>query len=293
MGEAVISTPLVTVAEEEVKPSSAASEVFVWRLQLCLLFSEIKDSEERVYELLHLEKDKDLKIYANSLVEFRNRMKTQMLSVNVPVYNGDGNLVNPGTGYMFQVFNRVYVRNLHFQLERRSKQRLNISRYYRGIIVDIDYDLVDSMYKPMTVVHHGFGPWDVTASTVYLAKSRAVPRKSTTPFTSDETYPKRFANSDAGSVHPATPDPTPSACFEVEITPEESTHSFTPETVASISDDISGSKQDVPRVRNYDMDRGAETKLLGKSLSSDYSQGFYLDETIRTKGKIVLRELVL
>ncbi|KAJ1355588.1 hypothetical protein KIN20_013047 [Parelaphostrongylus tenuis] len=419
-------------------------------------------NEERVYEPPHLDSIDDLKMYANSLVESRKRIKTQMLPVYVPVYGEDGKLVNPGTGYMFQVFDRVYVRNPHFQFEcRSSKLRPHIARYYRGVIVDIDYDLVDSMYKvsywednPHQIDLMGssdwpvaddtydccsswFGPWDVTASTAHLAKLRAVPaefcndhmvtkrqtidmrcrcetpgcvgfanmrcsRKLSTecclksPYdcayhkrngrspqvevdsstvsdggshspstfqhsrtprfretsgllaypiksdgfstveertlsnshsrhsekrytfrdgllvevsggdlntlprrgappvlrkrrlsepeevilpsvgsherwftqlpseerseiasTSDETYLMQFANSDADSLRSTTPSPTPSACYEVEISPEDSTRSFTPEAVESISHDMPRSKPGVSRARDYDTDHDA------------------------------------
>ncbi|VDK82842.1 unnamed protein product, partial [Cylicostephanus goldi] len=94
------------------------------------------------------------------------------------------------------------VRNPHFQFDcRSSKQRPHIARYYRGIIVDIDEDLVDSMYKILyweddphdidamsssqwpaaddtyDCTSSWFGPWDVTASTTHLAKLRTVPGK--------------------------------------------------------------------------------------------------------------------
>ncbi|KHJ83593.1 hypothetical protein OESDEN_16706 [Oesophagostomum dentatum] len=101
----------------------------------------------------HLDTVKDLKMYANSLVESRKRIKNTVSPIYIPVYNDEGKLMNPGTGYMFQIFDRVYVRNPHFQFDcRSSKQRPHIARYYRGIIVDIDEDLVDSMYKVSLVV---------------------------------------------------------------------------------------------------------------------------------------------
>ncbi|ETN73836.1 hypothetical protein NECAME_04228 [Necator americanus] len=158
------------------------------------------ENGEEEYENSHLDSVKDLKLYANSLVESRKKIKTAVAPVYVPVYNEENKLVNPGTGYMFQIFDRVYVRNPHFHYDcRSSKQRPHIARYYRGIIVDIDEDLVDSMYKILyweddphdidamssaqwpaaddtyDCTSSWFGPWDVTASTAHLAKLRAVP----------------------------------------------------------------------------------------------------------------------
>ncbi|KAK6046652.1 hypothetical protein COOONC_15843 [Cooperia oncophora] len=147
----------------------------------------------------HLDSVKDLKMYANSLVMSRKKLKQQVLPIYVPVYNEDGKLVNPGTGYLYQVFDRIYVRNPHYNVDfRTSRSRSHVARYYRGIIVDIDTDLVDSMYKVLyweddphdvdamsasewpaaddtyDCASSWFGPWDVTASTAHLAKLRSV-----------------------------------------------------------------------------------------------------------------------
>ncbi|CAJ0589649.1 unnamed protein product [Cylicocyclus nassatus] len=156
--------------------------------------------EGEEFETTQLDTVRDLKMYANSLVESRKRIKNTAAPVYVPVFSDEGKLMNPGTGYMFQIFDRVYVRNPHFQYDcRSSKQRPHIARYYRGIIVDIDEDLVDSMYKILyweddphdidamsssqwpaaddtyDCTSSWFGPWDVTASTAHLAKLRTVP----------------------------------------------------------------------------------------------------------------------
>ncbi|KAL6744242.1 hypothetical protein Aduo_017196 [Ancylostoma duodenale] len=163
------------------------------------------ENGEEEFESSHLDTVKDLKMYANSLVESRKRIKTTVAPIYVPVYNEEEKLVNPGTGYMFQIFDRVYVRNPHYHYDgRSSKHRPHTARYYRGIIVDIDEDLVDSMYKvlyweddPQVIdamssaqwpaaddtydcTSSWFGPWDVTASTAHLAKLRTVPAEYTT-----------------------------------------------------------------------------------------------------------------
>uniref|UniRef100_A0A7I4YZL8 Integrase catalytic domain-containing protein n=1 Tax=Haemonchus contortus TaxID=6289 RepID=A0A7I4YZL8_HAECO len=157
------------------------------------------DPAEDEYDNPHLDSVKDLKMYASSLVMSRKKLKQQVAPVYVPVYNEEGKLVNPGTGFLFQIFDRIYVRNPHYNHEyRASKSRSHIARYFRGIIVDIDADLVDSMYKVLyweddphdvdsmsasewpaaddtyDCASSWFGPWDVTASTAHLAKLRTV-----------------------------------------------------------------------------------------------------------------------
>ncbi|VDL76210.1 unnamed protein product, partial [Nippostrongylus brasiliensis] len=161
---------------------------------------KIKRRYDGELETPSLDSVKDLKMYANSLVESRKRIKTQVLPIYIPVYNEEGKLVNPGTGFLYHVYDRVYVRNPNYNSDcRSSKQRTHVARYYRGIIVDIDVDLVDSMYKILyweddphdidamsasqwpaaddtyDCASSWFGPWDVTASTGHLAKLRAVP----------------------------------------------------------------------------------------------------------------------
>ncbi|WKY13560.1 hypothetical protein Q1695_004420 [Nippostrongylus brasiliensis] len=161
---------------------------------------KIKRRYDGELETPSLDSVKDLKMYANSLVESRKRIKTQVLPIYIPVYNEEGKLVNPGTGFLYHVYDRVYVRNPNYNSDcRSSKQRTHVARYYRGIIVDIDVDLVDSMYKVLyweddphdidamsasqwpaaddtyDCASSWFGPWDVTASTGHLAKLRAVP----------------------------------------------------------------------------------------------------------------------
>ncbi|KAK6012002.1 hypothetical protein OSTOST_22859 [Ostertagia ostertagi] len=118
------------------------------------------DREEEEGDSSHLDTVKDLKMYANSLVMSRKRLKQQVLPVYVPVYNEEGKLVNPGTGYLFQLYDRIYVRNPHYNPDyRASKSRSHIARYYRGIIVDID-TIDGSMYK---VLYWEDDPHDVDA----------------------------------------------------------------------------------------------------------------------------------
>ncbi|KAK6027042.1 hypothetical protein OSTOST_06938 [Ostertagia ostertagi] len=168
----------------------------------------VQDREEEEGDSSHLDTVKDLKMYANSLVMSRKRLKQQVLPVYVPVYNEEGKLVNPGTGYLFQLYDRIYVRNPHYNPDyRASKSRSHIARYYRGIIVDIDTDLVESMYKVLyweddphdvdamspsewpaaddtyDCASSWFGPWDVTASTAHLAKLRTVAPEFCTEYT--------------------------------------------------------------------------------------------------------------
>ncbi|EJD75514.1 hypothetical protein, variant [Loa loa] len=128
-----------------------------------------------------------------------NRAKISCILGRYPAkFNDAGHVVDPGTGYLYEVGDCVYLRN--FEQEEtcmdRPKRRQNESRYYRASIVEVDYQNPDFMYKvcywdDIIDVDHlppnqwpGEGspsawvsPYDIAPSTADLARRRNVVRR--------------------------------------------------------------------------------------------------------------------
>uniref|UniRef100_A0A0R3RVT1 Integrase catalytic domain-containing protein n=1 Tax=Elaeophora elaphi TaxID=1147741 RepID=A0A0R3RVT1_9BILA len=128
-----------------------------------------------------------------------NRAKISCILGRYPAkFNDAGHVVDPGTGYLYEVGDCVYLRN--FEQEEtyidRPKRRYNDSRYCRASIVEVDYQNPDFMYKvyywdDIIDVDHlppnqwpGEGsllawvsPYDIAPSTADLARRRNVVRR--------------------------------------------------------------------------------------------------------------------
>ncbi|KAL3985129.1 hypothetical protein ACH3XW_37345 [Acanthocheilonema viteae] len=128
-----------------------------------------------------------------------NRAKISCILGRYPAkFNDAGHVIDPGTGYLYEVGDCVYLRN--FEQEETyvdcPKKRHNESRYYRASIVEVDYQNPDFMYKvcywdDIIDVDHlppnqwpGEGslsawvsPYDIAPSTADLARRRNVVRR--------------------------------------------------------------------------------------------------------------------
>uniref|UniRef100_A0A8R1XY72 Integrase catalytic domain-containing protein n=1 Tax=Onchocerca volvulus TaxID=6282 RepID=A0A8R1XY72_ONCVO len=128
-----------------------------------------------------------------------NRAKISCVLGRYPAkFNDTGHVIDPGTGYLYEVGDCVYLRN-SVQEEMyadRPKKRQNESRYYRASIIEVDYQNPDFMYKvcywdDIIDVDHlppdqwpGEGslsawvsPYDIAPSTADLARRRNVVRR--------------------------------------------------------------------------------------------------------------------
>ncbi|KAK6107871.1 hypothetical protein QQG55_29920 [Brugia pahangi] len=128
-----------------------------------------------------------------------NRAKISCILGRYPAkFNDSGHVVDPGTGYLYEVGDCVYLRN--FEQDEayidRPKRRHNESNYYRASIIEVDYQNPDFMYKvcywnDIIDIDHlppdqwpGEGslsawvsPYDVAPSTADLARRRNVVRR--------------------------------------------------------------------------------------------------------------------
>ncbi|CAG9531603.1 unnamed protein product [Cercopithifilaria johnstoni] len=128
-----------------------------------------------------------------------NRAKISCILGRYPAkFNDAGHVVDPGTGYLYEVGDCVYLRN--FEQEEtymdHPKMRHNESRYYRASIVEVDYQNPDFMYKvcywdDIIDVDHlppnqwpgedslsaWVSPYDIAPSTADLARRRNVVRR--------------------------------------------------------------------------------------------------------------------
>ncbi|KAM3718005.1 Gypsy retrotransposon integrase-like protein [Dirofilaria immitis] len=128
-----------------------------------------------------------------------NRAKISCVLGRYPAkFNDAGHVIDPGTGYLYEVGDCVYFRNSEQEETSldRAKKRQNESRYYRASIVEVDYQNPDFMYKiyywgDIIDVDHlppdqwpGEGslcawvsPYDIAPSTADLARRRNVVRR--------------------------------------------------------------------------------------------------------------------
>ncbi|VDN07052.1 unnamed protein product [Thelazia callipaeda] len=127
-----------------------------------------------------------------------NRAKISCILGRYPAkFNDEGQVIDPGTGYLYDVGDCVYLRSLdHQEISIRSKKRINDMRYYRATIIEIDYQRPDFMYKvcywdDIIDVDHlppdqwpdegspcaWVSPYDIAPSTLDLAKQRNVVRR--------------------------------------------------------------------------------------------------------------------
>ncbi|MFH4979855.1 hypothetical protein AB6A40_006564 [Gnathostoma spinigerum] len=110
-------------------------------------------------------------------------------------YNEHGQLIDPGTGYLFDAGDHVYMRNLAFS-EALNKRRNHVPRYLRATIAEVDLSNADFTYRvyywnevpnvdsvPPDVwpteecISTWVSPFDVTASTPELARKRSVVKR--------------------------------------------------------------------------------------------------------------------
>ncbi|VDK85625.1 unnamed protein product [Litomosoides sigmodontis] len=128
-----------------------------------------------------------------------NRAKISCILGRYPAkFNDRGHVVDPGTGYLFEVGDCVYLRN--FDQEETymdcSKIRHTEPRYHRAIIVEVDYQNPDFMYKVCYwndiidvdrlpsdqwpdegSLSAWVSPYDIAPSTADLARRRNVVRR--------------------------------------------------------------------------------------------------------------------
>uniref|UniRef100_A0A914ZKT3 Integrase catalytic domain-containing protein n=5 Tax=Parascaris univalens TaxID=6257 RepID=A0A914ZKT3_PARUN len=86
-------------------------------------------------------------IYLGEMSE--NRGKISFVMGKYPVkYDEQGRVVDPGTGFMYEIGDHVYMRNItHRDFFHKSKKRSNVPRYFRATIIDIDHENPDFMYR--------------------------------------------------------------------------------------------------------------------------------------------------
>ncbi|VDK48114.1 unnamed protein product [Anisakis simplex] len=137
-------------------------------------------------------------IYLGEMAENRGKISFVM-GKYPPKYDENGRITDPGTGYIYEIGDHVYMRNvIHRDFFHKSRKRSNIPRYFRATIIEIDHENPDFMYRVLfwddipnldslpedhwpdqneECLCAWVSPFDVTASTPDLGRRRNIVKK--------------------------------------------------------------------------------------------------------------------